>query len=67
MPGVGGWRGPVVTIGMWGKPGEAEASMTLQQPETPCVLLGKVSLDHGTLAVAGFTGSWKWWGGGVCG
>ena len=24
----------------------------------PCVLLGKLSLDHGTLAVVGYTGSW---------
>ena len=26
---------------------------------TPCVLPGKLSLDHGTLAVAGCTGSWE--------
>ncbi|KAJ8789222.1 hypothetical protein J1605_022157 [Eschrichtius robustus] len=31
--------------------------MTLHQPEAPCVLLGKLSLDLGTLAVAGCTGS----------
>ena len=30
----------------------------------PCVLLGKLSLDHGTLAVVCCTGSWR---GGVCG
>ena len=39
---------------MRGKPALAEAGVTLQQP---CVLLGKFSLDHGTLAVAGCTGS----------
>ena len=43
---------------MRGEPAVAEASVTLQQPEaTPCVLLGKLSLDHGTLAVAGCIGS----------
>ena len=42
---------------MQGEPGAAEASGTLQQPEAPCVLPGKLSLDHGTLAVAGCTGS----------
>ena len=42
--------------GMWGEPVGAEASMT-HQPEAPCVLPGKLSLDHGTLAVAGCTGS----------
>ena len=45
--------------GMRGEPVVAEASMMLQQPGAPCVLLGKLSLDHGTLAVAGCTGSWK--------
>ena len=41
------------------EPAAAEASMMLQQPEAcvPCVLLGKLSLDHRTLAVAGCTGS----------
>ena len=42
---------------MWGEPAAAEAGMTLHQPEALCVLLGKLSLDHGTLAVAGCTGS----------
>ena len=37
----------------------AEASVTLQQPEGRHVFSwGKLSLDHGTLAVACFTGSW---------
>ena len=36
--------------GMRGEPAVAEASM-------PCDLLGKLSLDHGTLAVASCTGS----------
>ena len=44
-------------VRMRGEPAAAEASMTLQQPEVPCVLPGKLSLDHGTLAVAGCTGS----------
>ena len=43
---------------MRGEPEAAEASVTLQQPEVQCVLPGKLSLDHGTLAVAGCTGSW---------
>ena len=45
--------------GAWmrGKPAAAEASVTLQQPEASCVLPGMLSLDHGTLAVAGCTGS----------
>ena len=43
--------------GVWGKPAAAEAGMTLHQPEAPCVLPGKFSLDHGTLAVEGCTGS----------
>ena len=47
--GVWGW--------MWDEPAAAEASMTLHQPEAPCVLPGKLSLDHGILAVAGCTGS----------
>ena len=43
---------------MRGEPAAAEAGMTLQQPEVRlCVLLGKWSVDHGTLAVAGCTGS----------
>ena len=42
---------------MRGKPAAAETGVTLQQPEVPCVLPGKLSLDHGTLAVAGCTGS----------
>ena len=42
---------------VWGEPAAAEASVTLHQPEAPCVLLGQLSLDHGTLAVAGCTGS----------
>ena len=37
---------------MRGNPVAAEASVTLHQPEAPCVLPGKLSLDHGTLAVA---------------
>ena len=43
--------------GVWGEPAAAEAGMTLHQPKAPCVLPGKLSLDHGTLAVAGCTGS----------
>ena len=42
---------------MRGEPAAVETGMTLHQPEAPCVLLGKLSLDHGTLAVAGCTGS----------
>ena len=45
--------------GMQGEPAAAEASITSQQPEALCVLPGKLSLDHGTLAVAGCTGSWE--------
>ena len=41
---------------MRGESAVAEASVTLHQPEAPCVLPGKLSLDHGTLAVAGCTG-----------
>ena len=44
-------------VQMWCEPVPAEAGMTLQQPEAPCILPGKLSLDHGTLAVAGCTGS----------
>ena len=46
-------------VGVWmrGEPVAAEAGVTLQQPEAPCVLPGKLSLDRGTLAVAGCTGS----------
>ena len=47
----------VVIIEMQGEPAAAEAGMTLHQPEALCVLRGKLSLDHGTLAVAGCTGS----------
>ena len=43
---------------MWGEPAVAEAGVMLQQPEVCCcVLLGKLSLDHGTLAVASCIGS----------
>ena len=43
---------------MQGKPAAAETSMTLQQPEAHRVFsLEKLSLDHGTLAVVGCTGS----------
>ena len=35
----------------------AEAGVTLHQPEALCVLQGKLSLDHGTLAVVGLIGS----------
>ena len=43
---------------MRGKSSAAEASVTLQQPEA-CRMFspGKLSLDHGTLTVAGCTGS----------
>ena len=57
LSGQGRGRGTVVIIGMRGKPVAAEAGMTLQQPEVCRVLLGKLSLDLGTLAVAGCTGS----------
>ena len=43
--------------GVRGEPVEAEAGVTLHQPEAQRVLLGKLSLDQGTLAVAGCTGS----------
>ena len=42
---------------VWGEPVVAEASVTLHQPEALCVLPGKLSLDHRTLAVAGCTDS----------
>ena len=42
---------------MQGEPAAAEASMTLQQPEAPCVLPEKLSLDHRTLAVVDCIGS----------
>ena len=42
---------------MRGEPAAAEASVTLHQTEAPCVFSGKLPLDHGTLAVAGCTGS----------
>ena len=46
--------------GMQGKPVAAEASVTLQQPEARRAFSqGELSLDHGTLAVAGCTGSWE--------
>ena len=41
--------------GMRGEPVAAEDRMTLQQPEAPCVLPGKLSLNHRTLAVVGCT------------
>ena len=44
---------------MRGESAAADASVTLHQPEAPCVLPGKLSLDHGTLTVAGCTGSQK--------
>ena len=44
---------------MQGEPVAAEAGVTLQLPEAPCVLPGKLSLGHGTLAVEGITGSWE--------
>ena len=41
----------------------AEAGVTLQQPEAWRVFPpGNLSLDHGTLAVVGCTGSWQGWG-----
>ena len=45
--------------GLRGWPAVAEANVTLQQPEAcvPCVLQGKLSLDHGTLAVGSCPGS----------
>ena len=43
--------------GVWGKPAAAEAVMTLHQPEArPAFSRSKLSLDPGTLAVAGCTG-----------
>ena len=36
---------------MRGEPAAAEAGVTLHQPEAPFFLPGKLSLDHGTLAV----------------
>ena len=52
-----GREGTVVIIGMSGEPAAAEANMMFQQPEAHCVLLGKLSLDHRTLAGVGCTGS----------
>ena len=48
---------------MRGEPAAAEAGVTLQQPEArrACILPGKLSLDHGTVAVAGCTGSREGW------
>ena len=44
--------------GMWGEPTAAEVVVTFQQPEAHHVFsLGKLSLDHRTLALAGCTGS----------
>ena len=43
--------------GMWGDPAVAEAGMMLHQLEARCVFSRKLSLDHGTLAVPGCTGS----------
>ena len=45
--------------GVPGEPAAAAASMMLHQPEALCVLPGKLSPDHGSLAVAGCTGSWE--------
>ena len=42
---------------MWGGPAAAEAGETLQPEARLCVLPGELSLDPGTLAVAGCTGS----------
>ena len=42
---------------MWGEPAAADVGVTLHQPDALCVLPGELSLDHGTLAVAGCTGS----------
>ena len=42
---------------MRGEPAAVEVGVTLHQPEAPCVLPGNLSLDHGSLAVAGCTGS----------
>ena len=43
---------------MRGEPAAAEASMTFHQREARRAFSwGKLSLDHGMLAVAGFTGS----------
>ena len=45
-------------IRMRGEPAAAEASMTFHQREARRAFSwGKLSLDHGMLAVAGFTGS----------
>ena len=46
---------------MRGEPAVAEAGVKLQQPEALCVLPGKLSLDHGSLAVVGCTGSREGW------
>ena len=43
---------------MQGEPAAEQAGVLLQQPEAHRVFsLGNLSLDHGTLAVAGCTGS----------
>ena len=44
-------------VRMQGEAAEAEAGMMLHQPEAPCVLPGKLSLDHRTVAVVGCRGS----------
>ena len=51
-----GWR---EGYGVQGEPAAAEAGVTLQQAEACNVLPGKLSLDHGTLAVVGCTVSWE--------
>ena len=51
MPGGG--RGTVVIIGMRGEPAVAEASMTLQQPES-CPAFSQGSCPC-------ITGHWQWW------
>ena len=43
---------------MQGEPGRARHDVAAARG-VPCVLPGKLSLDHGTLAVAGCTGSWE--------
>ena len=40
----------------WGSQGQRDVRTAWG---APCVLLGKLSLDHGTLAVVGYTGSQK--------
>ena len=45
--------------GMQGEPAVAEASVMLQYLRHAVCSPGKLSLDHGTIAVAGCTGSWE--------